>query len=53
MIKFGLFSKHANELFEKTEGNCLNELICCLANLLEFDYNYFKELKNNSIGRSY
>ncbi|CAD8158586.1 unnamed protein product [Paramecium pentaurelia] len=65
MVKFGLFSKHANQLLQSTlklnnqNGNVndlsndLKNLVCYLAKLLEYDHNYFQELKTNQIKRSY
>ncbi|CAD8074919.1 unnamed protein product [Paramecium sonneborni] len=63
MVKFGLFSKHANQLLRTTLNNQnkelndldkdLKDLVCYLAKLLEYDHNYFQELKINQIKRSY
>lgn len=51
MVKFGLFTKYANELFTSSVGGTnvgvLESVIQCLAKLLEFDFNYFTELLKN------
>lgn len=56
MVKFGLFSKYSNELFQKIEtvnSDDLGDLISYLALLLEYDHTYFNELRNNQFERSY
>lgn len=56
MIKFGLFSKYSNELFQKIEtasSDDLGDLITYLALLLEYDHTYFSELRINQFERSF